>query len=203
MGNHKNRFPWLNQRDWFFPVKFVYPFCHDASEILPVRDPCDWRKSMNVAKFRPFENSFICMVRWVKIWWLFSAPVVVVFVPFNKTDDWNLFFVFFPAEIAAVSKSQISQLDTQWLATFPRECFHSRGQHLCKFVGTKEILYIRKEFNSLRTGLGHKHGRRFIVLGHKYGRHAVMWKHNFIYNLRSYFASNRCQFSRNHAINLG
>ena len=53
------------------------------------------------------------------------------------------------------------------------ERFHSRGQHLCKFIGTKESVYIRKEFNSHRTGLGHKHGRRFIVLGHKYGRHDV------------------------------
>ena len=34
----------------------------------------------------------------------------------------------------------------------------------------------KKEFNSHRTGLGHQHGRRFIVLGHKYGRHDVMWK---------------------------
>ena len=31
--------------------------------------------------------------------------------------------------------------------------------------------------NSHRTGLVHKHGRRFIVLGHKYARHDVMWKH--------------------------
>ena len=54
------------------------------------------------------------------------------------------------------------------------ECVHSRGQHLCKFIETKESVYIRKEFNSHRTGLGHKHGRRFIVLGHKYGRHDVM-----------------------------
>ena len=57
-------------------------------------------------------------------------------------------------------------------------CFPSRGQHLCKFIGTKESVYIRKEFNSQRTGLGHKHSRRFIVLGHKYGRRDVMWKHN-------------------------
>ena len=45
-------------------------------------------------------------------------------------------------------------------------CFHSRGQHLCKFIRTKEIVYIRKEFNSHRTGLGQQ-----------YGRHVVMWKH--------------------------
>ena len=56
-------------------------------------------------------------------------------------------------------------------------CFHSRGQHLRKFIRTKESVYIRKEFNSHRTGLGHQHGCRFIVLGHKYGRHDVMWKH--------------------------
>ena len=56
-------------------------------------------------------------------------------------------------------------------------CFHSRGQHLCKVIGTKESVCIRKEFNSHRTGWGHKHGHRFIVLGHKYGRHDVMWKH--------------------------
>ena len=54
------------------------------------------------------------------------------------------------------------------------ECFHSRGQHICKFIGTKERVCIRKEFNSQRTGLGHQHGRRFIVLGHQYGRRDVM-----------------------------
>ena len=41
----------------------------------------------------------------------------------------------------------------------------------------KKSVYIRKEFNSHRTGLGLQHGRRFIVLGHKYGRRDVMLKH--------------------------
>ena len=54
------------------------------------------------------------------------------------------------------------------------ECFHSRGLHLCKFIGTKESVCIRKEFNSHGTSLRHKHGRRFIVLGHQYGRRDVM-----------------------------
>ena len=54
------------------------------------------------------------------------------------------------------------------------ECFHSLGQHLCKFIETKESICIRKEFNSQRIGLGHQHGRRFIVLGHQYGRRDVM-----------------------------
>ena len=58
------------------------------------------------------------------------------------------------------------------------ECFHSYDQHLCKFIETKESVCIRKEFNSQRTGLGHQHGRRFIVLGHQYGRRDVMWKHS-------------------------
>ena len=62
------------------------------------------------------------------------------------------------------------------------ERFHSRGQHLCKFNGTKESVCIRKEFNSHRTGLEHQDGRRFIVLGHQYGRRDVMWKHSFEFN---------------------
>ena len=36
---------------------------------------------------------------------------------------------------------------------------------------------MRKEFNSQRIGLGHQHGRRFIVLGHQYGRRDVTSKH--------------------------
>ena len=63
------------------------------------------------------------------------------------------------------------------LKKVPIECSHSRGQHLCKFIGTKESVSIRKEFNSHRTGLGHQHGRRFIVLGHQYGRRDVLRKH--------------------------
>ena len=59
-----------------------------------------------------------------------------------------------------------------------RERFHSRGQHSCKLIGTKGSVWIRKEFNSQRTGLGHQHGRRFIVLEHQYGRRDVMWKHS-------------------------
>ena len=41
--------------------------------------------------------------------------------------------------------------------------FRSRDQLLCKFIGTKESVYIRKEFNSHKTGLEHQHGRLFIV----------------------------------------
>ena len=42
-------------------------------------------------------------------------------------------------------------------------CFHSRGQHLYKCIGTKENVCIRKEFNSQRIGLGHQHCRRDVM----------------------------------------
>ena len=58
--------------------------------------------------------------------------------------------------------------------------FHSGGRHLCKFVGTKESVCIRKEFNSHRIGLEHQHGCRFIVLGHQYGSLNIMWKHSIL-----------------------
>ena len=41
------------------------------------------------------------------------------------------------------------------------ERFHSRGQHVCKFIGTKESVYIRKLPKDIF--LVHQHGRRFIV----------------------------------------
>ena len=53
------------------------------------------------------------------------------------------------------------------------ERFHSRGQYLCKFIGTKESVCIRKEFNSHKIGLGHQYGRR-----------DVMWKHSIDSKLR-------------------
>ena len=59
---------------------------------------------------------------------------------------------------------QYGRRDVMWKHSIER--FHSRGQQPCKFIGTKESVCIRKEFNSHRTGLGHQHGRRFIVLGH-------------------------------------
>ena len=37
-------------------------------------------------------------------------------------------------------------------------------QHLCKFIGTKESVCIRKEFNSHRIRLGHQYGCHFIVM---------------------------------------
>ena len=48
------------------------------------------------------------------------------------------------------------------------------SMQIYQIYGNKESVYIRKEFNSHRIGLGHQHGRRFIVLGHQYGRRDVM-----------------------------
>ena len=39
---------------------------------------------------------------------------------------------------------------------------------------------LHKKKGGLRNGLGHHHGRRFIVLGHQYGRRDVMWKHSIV-----------------------
>ena len=44
------------------------------------------------------------------------------------------------------------------------ELFHPRGQQLCKFLGTKEGFYIRKEFNPHMIFSVDQHGRCLIVL---------------------------------------
>ena len=57
------------------------------------------------------------------------------------------------------------------------ERFHSRGHHhLCKIIGTKESVFIRREFNSHRTGLEHQDGRCVFILKHQYGHCDVMLK---------------------------
>ena len=43
------------------------------------------------------------------------------------------------------------------------ERFHSCVQHLSKFTGKKEGVYIRKEFNSQRTDLEHQYGCRDVI----------------------------------------
>ena len=78
-----------------------------------------------------------------------------------------------------------------WFFFFTGHWKGGKMQSLCQFcvfppvtniyanlLEQKKSVYIRKEFNSHRTGLGLQHGRRFIVLGHKYGRRDVMLKHN-------------------------
>ena len=52
---------------------------------------------------------------------------------------------------------------------------HSRGQHSCKFIGTKVSVYIRKELNSRRIGL-----QSLAVLEHQYGYRDFMLNHSFL-----------------------
>ena len=49
---------------------------------------------------------------------------------------------------------------------FLQECFHTRSQRLCKFIGTKESVCISKDFNShtfSHTGSEQQHGRRDVM----------------------------------------
>ena len=77
--------------------------------------------------------------------------------------------------LPAFASSQVTNhISIRKMMNPPIERFHSRGQQPCKCIGTKEIVYIRKEFSSHRIGLGHQHGRRFIGLVHQYGCRDVM-----------------------------
>ena len=59
------------------------------------------------------------------------------------------------------------------------ERFHSWSATMQIYWNKRKCLH-KKEFSSHRTGLGHQHGRCFIVLGHQYGRRDVMWKHSIV-----------------------
>lgn len=56
------------------------------------------------------------------------------------------------------------------------ERFHSRSQHLCKFIGKKGNVYTKNESNSYRNGLKHQNGRYGIFLENQYGHGDVMCK---------------------------
>ena len=57
---------------------------------------------------------------------------------------------------------------------FERIYIHSRVQQPCKFIGTKESVYIKQELNSHRIGLVHQHVRCLVVLQRQYGFHFVV-----------------------------
>ena len=76
------------------------------------------------------------------------------------------------ASVFTLLPTRAQQLST----LLAQERFQSRDQHLCRLMGTKVLIYIRKELNSHRICLEHKNSRRFIVLEHQYGRRDVMWK---------------------------
>ena len=91
------------------------------------------------------------------------------------------------------------------------ERFRSRGQHLCKFIGTKESFLHKKTFNSRRTGLGHQHGHRFIaleqqhshqfiVLEHHMAAVSLCWDQGLYKELQSFFDSFSTTFQGLHSI---
>ena len=65
----------------------------------------------------------------------------------------------------------------------PQVLFHSRGQQLCKLIGTIEKCST-SVFNSHRFAYGHEHDRSLIVSGHQYGGCDVMW--NALYQWQSH-----------------
>ena len=79
----------------------------------------------------------------------------------KKWNNWNSFWSTLFLISLLISTNSVLEPWILWL-TIKR--FHSHGWHLCKFIGTKENVCIRKEFNPHMSGLGHQHGRRFIVL---------------------------------------
>ena len=99
--------------------------------------------------------------------------------PFTEqTSKIHTRFLIWPSGILSFQTLRTEQKPYPMERHIPIACFHSRDQHLCEFIETRESLCIRKEFNSHMIGLGHQNGRRFIVLGHQYGRRDVMWKHS-------------------------
>ena len=60
----------------------------------------------------------------------------------------------------------------------PIQRFHSRDQHLCKSIGTKKSVCIRKEFNSHRIGFWTPTGPTFHGFGTPIWPPCVMWKHS-------------------------
>ena len=72
----------------------------------------------------------------------------------------------FWARLAGKSKSHamyaVSSITIANFRFFLQECFHTRSQRLCKFIGTKGSVCIRKDFNC-HTGSEHPHGRRDVM----------------------------------------
>jgi len=94
------------------------------------------------------------------------------------------------------------------LDTILVERFHSRGQHLCKFIGKKESVYTKNEFNSYRNGLKHQNGRYGIVLENQFGHRDVMCKRSlyfqrnlatYLTNLVSWNNEDKIKIMRNHS----
>ena len=70
MGNHKNKFTWLNQRGRFFQLnKPVYRFCHDAAKICPDLSFMYILGQVN-KDLATFFRSCRCLCAVQYVWWL-------------------------------------------------------------------------------------------------------------------------------------
>ena len=69
---------------------------------------------------------------------------------FLNANHINLVLVIFPAWVSLLQASSTESYRT----------VYSRVQQPCKFIGTKESVYIRKELNSHWIGLVQQHGKR-------------------------------------------
>ena len=107
-----------------------------------------------------------------------STGVLVFFLTLKfpvyneRTDSSTLSSFWWKNSLLAVTSTMICVTFTFWFQrtalgkkiptwTGFMERVHSCVQEPCKFFGTKESVYIRKELNSHRIGLVCQHGRRF------------------------------------------
>ena len=92
--------------------------------------------------------------------------------------SWVLLLDFFDLSVSTDRLSLYHSWQILWPFRIRRwrlsiECFHSRGQHLCKFIGTKKRLH-KKRVQLPKDWIGTPTWPLFIVLGHQYGRCDVM-----------------------------
>ena len=86
---------------------------------------------------------------------IFTWSVTEFFLKRKRKERGIVFFLPQPPPVFRICFHDRYELAPDHIA-WTIECFHSRGQHLCKFIGIKESVYIREEFNSQRTDLGHQ-----------------------------------------------
>ena len=96
MGNHKNKFTWLNQRGRFFQLnKPVYRFCHDAAKICPDLSFTYILGQVNkdLATFFRSCRCCLCAVqydRWLKFVFRFFRITIIRVILFIPLNYWNL-----------------------------------------------------------------------------------------------------------------
>ena len=84
-----------------------------------------------------------------------------IYIQYNNGEE----VTYYGVSTRKMYKITEKQLKIGYILNMER--FHSRGQHLCKFIGTKESVCIRKEFNSHR-----------IVLVHNMAAVSLFWNTN-------------------------